>query len=63
MPAATMDNYKDVYAELVINQESQVTPAYVISLDSKTFPKKIIEFNQRKIPARRNSDSTESEGV
>jgi len=45
-PKLTPD-YKNVYDEIVINQESQVAPAYVLMLDPTSFPKLIVEFNRK----------------
>jgi len=45
-PKITAD-YQNVYDEIVINQESQVAPAYVLMLDRDSFPKLIVEFNRK----------------
>lgn len=63
-PKITPD-YKNVYDEIVINQEGQVAPAYVLMLDSASFPKLIVEFNRKTaVPRGEQSagSSDEAEG-
>jgi len=38
---------KNIFDEIVVDQESQVAPAYVLTLDSKTFPALIRDFERR----------------
>jgi hypothetical protein len=61
-PKITPD-YKNVYDEIVINQESQVAPAYVLLLDPASFPKLIVEFNRKTaIPRGEMSASSGEDG-
>jgi len=66
MPHPDMsENYQYVFDEIVINQEAQVAPAYVLMLDPLTFPKLIADFN-RSVPAgskkKRDDDSSSGSG-
>jgi len=62
-PKLTYD-YKNVYDEVVINQESQVAPAYVLMLDPTSFPKLIVEFNRKTALPRgeQSAGSSDEEG-
>lgn len=62
-PKITPD-YKNVYDEIVINQEGQVAPAYVLMLDSASFPKLIVEFNRKTaVPkGEQSADSSDEAG-
>jgi len=66
MPYPEMnENYQHVFDEIVINQEAQVAPAYVLMLDPMTFPKLIADFN-RSVPKdpkhRGSSEGSSDEG-
>jgi len=61
-PKITPD-YKNVYDEIVINQESQVAPAYVLMLDSATFPKLIVEFNRKTAVPKGEMSASSGEDV
>jgi len=61
-PKITPD-YKNVYDEIVINQESQVAPAYLLMLDSASFPKLIMTFNRKTaVPNAEQSTSEDGSG-
>jgi len=56
-------DYRNVYDEIVINQEAQVAPAYVLLLDPATFPKLIIEFNRKTaVPKGEQSEASTKSG-
>jgi hypothetical protein len=55
-------DYKNVYDEIVINQEAQVAPAYVLMLDPTSFPKLIIEFNRKTAVPRGEQSQSSSDG-
>jgi len=61
MPFPSPDpSYTGVYDEIVINQEAQCAPAYVLVLDNTTFPKLIVSFN-RSVPTGNKEESNSSE--